>query len=389
MNEHWVVLRLLSPLRVGGVKPKNNYLATLPYIPGSVLRGSLAEWLKANGREGDILPIVSRLRFGNFFPASEGADFALPIPFTALECKLHGGFTSEGGHGVRDTLLVALVYGELEKLGARFPVPMMLRCTNNACKGRMERVGGFCAMVQGKWQKASVSLGVETKVALSRCRRVAQEGMMYRVFGIRPEEGLVFRGRLWGADEETLACLASAVEEVGIGALTTRGFGRATLLPGENRYPSLEERLQVFNERLQEVWQDLADFALGGKSRLPRNPQGTYFSIDLLSPGIFRDEYGLPVLVPSLTFRGGRIAPCFFVTQAALAGGWSTAWGLPKPTALAAAPGSVYVFRVEAPQREVVSFLEDLEAQGLGHRVSEGFGEITICHPLHREVMPV
>jgi len=118
-----VVLELIpeSPLRVGGVRPKENFLSTVGYIPGSVLRGTLAEWFRVQDREGDIVPVVSEMRFGNLFPAPREAHYALPLPLTALECKLHGGFRTEGGHGIRDSLLVACVYEELERLGARLP----------------------------------------------------------------------------------------------------------------------------------------------------------------------------------------------------------------------------------------------------------------------------
>jgi CRISPR-associated protein Csx10 len=51
--------------------------------------------------------------------------------------------------------------------------------------------------------------------------------------------------------------------------------------------------------------------------------------------------------------------------------------------------GSVYVFRTEASQEELLPFLENLEARGVGIRTDEGLGEILVCHPFHQEVMPV
>ena len=51
--------------------------------------------------------------------------------------------------------------------------------------------------------------------------------------------------------------------------------------------------------------------------------------------------------------------------------------------------GSVYVFHSERSMEEILPELERLEAQGIGERSQEGLGEILICHPFHREVMPV
>ena len=112
-------------------------------------------------------------------------------------------------------------------------------------------------------------------------------------------------------------------------------------------------------------------------------------SVDLLSPAVLLDGNGLPTLRLELTLGGQRLEPVFFATQPAFVGGWSTAWGLPKPTALGAGMGSVYVFRVESPPNDLVPELERLEAQGVGERTDEGLGEVLVCHPFHQEVMPI
>jgi CRISPR-associated protein Csx10 len=69
-------------------------------------------------------------------------------------------------------------------------------------------------------------------------------------------------------------------------------------------------------------------------------------------------------------------------------GGYSTAWGLPKPTGLGVAPGSTYVYHTDMND-DLVSWLESLENHGIGLRAEEGLGEILICHPFHEEVKPV
>jgi len=394
MNEYFLCLTPYGPVRAGAVKPKGDYLDTLSYLPGSVLRGALAEWLKVQGRESQIPQIVQHTRFGNFFPSVDANAYALPFPFSALECKLERGFRNarnlrKRGHGIRDTLLLAVAYTALEQLGARFPVPFLLRCSgeDKGCRGRMEKVSGFYVRLPEGWEKVEVARGVQTKVALSRYRRAAQEQMLYRVVGIRPNH--VFVGRIWVDDPQVKDLLVEAVQNIGVGALTTRGFGAADLREVSPVLPSLRERLQAFNARLREIWLDLVDLARQVGYRGPYEPHGTYFSIDLLAPAILRDQHGLPTLRLRLRLKETWLEPVWWAVQPVFTGGFSTAWGLPKPTALGAAMGSAYVFRTEAPAEQLLPELESLEVQGIGERTGEGFGEILVCHPFHQEVVPV
>lgn len=132
----------------------------------------------------------------------------------------------------------------------------------------------------------------------------------------------------------------------------------------------------------------MAHLARQVKGNIPDEPNGTYFSVDLLAPAILHDEYNLPTLKLTLQLNGEFLQPIFWATQPAFAGGWSTAWGLPKPTALAAAMGSVYVFRSRQSLDALLPHLEASEAQGVGDRTDEGLGEILVCHPFHLEVNP-
>jgi len=402
VTEHFLCLTPEKPLRTGTLKPRGDYLDTREYLPGSILRGAWAEWLKAQGRAEEILPSVQKVRFGNFFPTPSERVWSLPFPMTALECKLYGGFRQvpesgedKPGHGIRDSLLVTLAYAELKKLGASFPVPMLLRCTHEGngqkCGGRMERVSGFYAPPPEGWRVIKLQKALQTKVALSRYRRAAQEGMLYRVVGVRPNGHFV--GRLWTDDEAVVKEIQQAIERIGVGALTTRGFGTVRIAKTEPAITPLRARLREFNDQFRQVWRDLVALArqVDSSITLPDAPPGTYFSVDLLGPAILRDPDGIPTLQLWLERSGQWLAPVFWATQATFVGGFSTAWGLPKPTQLGAAAGSVYVFRVDnqPDDAQLLSWLESLEAQGVGQRTDEGLGEILVCHPFHKEVMPV
>ncbi len=397
----WLEIRPREPLLLGEVRADSQFLVGQTYIPGRILRGAWAEWLARQGKgNAQILDTMSQIRVGNFFPAAEWRRlrYALPLPMSALSCKLEGGFSSEPyperrGHGVVDVLLPHLAFRLLEETGARFPVPFSLVCRQ--CQGRMEPFGGFYAVYQdGTYVLFRPKFHGQTKVALSRYRRASAEGMLYTASALSPkvnvpdssahETGLIFVGRVHIPDSDTLASLKEALDKVALGALHTRGYGRIKVREMEIDLPPLGERVTAFNQTLKTLWQDLRRLTVNAGD-LPQEPEGFYFSVDLLAPGVFREK-GVPSLVPTLVVDGQALKPVFWMTRPDMASGWSTAWGLPKPTSLAARMGSVYVFRWDGSPEDLLPVLQSLEEQGVGERRDEGFGECLICHPFHLEV---
>lgn len=158
----------------------------------------------------------------------------------------------------------------------------------------MERVNGFYAHMPEGWKKIEISKVLQTKVALSRHRRATQEAMLYRVVGIRPK--CTFVGRVWSDSEAIVQETKVAVETVGVGALTGRGFGTVHAKVVNPTWEFVSERLKMFNEKLSEVWCDLVDLAYQVNSTAPNRPEGTYFSVNLLSPAVLSNPYGIPTL---------------------------------------------------------------------------------------------
>lgn len=402
-SEVWRI-RPEEPLILGGVRADSNFLHSLPYLPGRVLRGAWAHWLIRQGRAEQVAQRLAQTRIGNFFPAPEWrpVQVAAPLSLSAVTCKRVPGFRSEPlperrGHGVLDMLLPQLAYTRLGG-GARLGVPFLLECTEPGCHGRLEPARGFyCAYGGGPvptYARVRPWPYAQTKVALARRRRAAAEGMLYTVTALSSRTSRVeratgttrlsFLGRVQGSPE-ALAELREAVASEPLGALGSRGFGRVSVdLVEPLSGPSLEERIERFNATLARVWHDLGRLA-SGSATVPDVPSVTYFTIDLLAPGIFRRQ-GLPSLVPLVRVDGQVLEPIFCITRPDFVAGWSTAWGLPKPTDLAAQAGSVYVFRWDGPRSALIPALEELEAGGIGERCDESFGECRICDPFHEEV---
>ncbi|HID62728.1 MAG TPA: CRISPR-associated RAMP protein Csx10, partial [Anaerolineae bacterium] len=280
MKPVWMKITPEEPLVLGSVRPDAQFLATHTYIPGRLLRGAWAEWLKMQDTH-DILGHVQRLHIGNFFPAMDEGQvlYALPLPLTAMTCKHHPGFRSEfleerRGHGVVDTLLPQLAYHLLELAGARMRAPFALTCAQ--CDGCMEPEEGFYGVYQPQRRERFVKFRpyfhAQTKVALSRFRRASHFQMLYTVNALAPrsssvmrEKGssqVIFLGRVYG-DQEAIQELQEALQHVAIGALHTRGYGRvkAEEIDAPTGWPDLQERVRAFNRLLADLWQDLKRLA--------------------------------------------------------------------------------------------------------------------------------
>ncbi|MGQ9654650.1 MAG: type III-D CRISPR-associated RAMP protein Csx10 [Thermodesulfobacteriota bacterium] len=400
----WLKVEPQEPLILGELRADSQFLTGSLYIPGRVLRGAWGEWLARQGlTDAQILELVAQVRIGNFFPAAEWHSIlhALPLPLSATSCKREGGFAREPlperrGHGVVDTLLPHLAYHLLEQQGAQFPVPFSLTCTR--CGGSMEPFSGFYAVYRDGRGDLYVSFRPrfhgQTKVALSRYRRASVEGMLYTASALsqrtaKPDEwdkdtALIFLGQVHFSEDGALDSLKEALSRVALGALHTRGYGRVEVREASVDLPSLRDRVYRFNQTLRLLWGDLRRLAVNADD-LAEEPEGLYFSVDLLAPGVFQSQ-GVPTLVPSLVIQDQVLQPIFWMTRPDMASGWSTAWGLPKPTNLAARMGSTYVFFWKGQEEVLLSSLETIEIQGVGQRTEEGFGECLVCHPLHMEV---
>jgi CRISPR-associated Csx10 family RAMP protein len=143
MSPQYLTITPLAPLHLGTVKPGFSFLATREVLPGSVVRGALAQYLIHTGQTSAIKGYVENLRIGWFFPSRAASLWPYVLPATALQCKAADGFASRRstGHGVLDSLIPTLAYTELERLGATFPVPFRLVCAS--CQKRMERLSGL------------------------------------------------------------------------------------------------------------------------------------------------------------------------------------------------------------------------------------------------------
>ena len=407
MSAQWLAIRPEEPLLLGSIKSSTNFLGTLNYIPGRVIRGAWANWLVSCGNEENIVEKIKALRIANFFPAAEWREIEYVSPFllSMLTCKQDSGFQKEpikerSGHGVLDTLLIQLSYHLLEGKNAKMCVPFSILCQDPKCGSRMDHEGGFFS---AQWDGSSTKYvrfrpkyHTQTRAAISRYRKASFEGMLYTATALSPiiekpddikrSADLIFMGRIQGSEDD-VEKLIDALNNTSIGSKCSIGYGSVSCERASISLPSLENRLDAFNSLLADQWDDLKRLSTNEDILQETFDRSClYFSIDLMAPAVLKDSNGLPSLFPVLRIGEKIIEPMFWITRPDFAGGWSETWGLQKHTALAARIGSSYVYKWDGLKESLIDALKHIEDAGVGERCDEGFGECWICHPIHQEV---
>lgn len=396
-----VELTAKEPLVIGSGQKSHNVQMTSEMIPGSAWRGALAERIllalglknyDGGGKAKEEPPadftdvFNGGMRFGFLclLPPGKGSfGETVPLPLTARTCKDSPGFAGEG-HGVWDLLLLKL----RRYLGDQ--VAGTGGCRYRNCGGRLERIRGYAWTSignDGSYQKVKIPKRLFHRTALDRNLGTASEGYLYTLEALVTSSGMemVFAGHIWGSEEQFRQLKALLEEffipndeglEVRIGTGKSRGFGRAYLgIKDALKKKPLEDRLDDF------------------QSALGVDDEYLYFSVTLLSPTLVYGSLGVPVT----DIGRDVLAKCLPVVPAGLEmlveastlewgsyGGWSMAWGLPKPVTAALNPGSTLIYRVpEREKQSAIEFLGLLEEKGLGEYCSGGWGSAVVCDPFH------
>ena len=413
-SEGWreVVVCLQSPLLLGGESNEAYYRTTRSYIPGSVLRGAVAQAALATCAHdsdephagcayGRLFGTLAAPVFEHLYPTTRSArEFPLPAPLTARSCKYHPGFKSteredEERHGVGDVLIRQTVYEQM--LHSALPAPYRPCCPEGECHANVEPFDGFMTVADsGRLDSIAVPVRRTSRTAIDRRRGVAADGQLYTIELIEPSDAdghqTTFRGRV-RAEPEQLALLERWLPEVtAIGSSRTRGLGRVAVqvqTPSETVDPflPLEERLATFNQAVRQEWdfyRRLAE-ALGRSDVEPLPQDTTFFSLDLLSPAILSWQ-GMPVTAPPPAMLGlqGQVALVRAFADYAPVGGWHMGARLPRRKQTSVVMGSVFLYQCRGQAEQVwLDGLRDLEANGIGSDRARGYGRVLICRPFH------
>jgi CRISPR-associated protein Csx10 len=372
-----LTLELHAPVALHRTRTGVQFVETLDYIPGTALRGALAEaYLAEKGTVDNSfrkLFISDQVQYGDLWPALDGKQTTL-LPATAQGCKRYG---LKHRASFRDSLLDVWSSSDDTK-------------TCPECGGSLDRVSGYlCGLNPVEPLSARSRLRVST--AIERSTGTIAREMLFTRYTLTAQRlsedkaSLLFQGKVLLFNptlKDELVRLLNANTTLFLGAGRSRGLGQVEV-KFWSEAPATEplaERYQQFNAVAQRA---------GGEAGK------RYFSLTLLSHLALRDDllrpvlgeitpqhFGLPDGVAWVRYPDSD-QPVLFLSAITVPG-WNAALGLPKPDTVALARGSVLLGQCDAGQEQAaLGCLAQIEAKGVGERRNEGFGRVAVCYPIH------
>lgn len=398
--------RAAAPLQLTRSRALGEAASTLPYVPGTAVRGALAASavLALGGEDPAFQHLIAGSIFGNLHPVGKEAKTSAPLPRSCVTCSRLPGFLSDGGHGVGDLLLPAeaAVLRRAGSTGADVPagsIPVLphvdlghlLVCPRCGEEGQRATSpptlawSGFLQWLDNVPSTVSVRHGVIVQQPAATRRGVGSGNVS---IGHTLHTGQRFGGTMTfptGDAAATAAAILRASDGIlWVGAGRSRGLGT----------------LQIEVEELGEEPDDLPARhdgmmaalvrAVGrdGESQLDGQ---AYVSLTLQSAALLADAFGRWHVAADgdwFARQCGLPGGSLQVRQAFVGStpieGWNAALGLPKPDAVAVAAGSCWLFRLQGiTPAEALAALTRLEREGIGERRQEGFGVVRACDPAH------
>jgi CRISPR-associated protein Csx10 len=338
-------LKLQEPVLAAALEGDPNSAVTLPYIPGSLVRGALiGRYLKQHSNH-DLAadPNARRLffdhetRFLNAYPQGENGARTLPTP---RSWKVQKGCKKPiYDLNITPQLDPDLPSGEMWQ-------PKSLR--HAFCRLDDDQVILYHPQTQ-------VTIHTQRDQVMGRATEGS--GAVFRYEALAPEQ--TFVGVILCPDDEVAQTLTDLLAEgvLFLGGSRHAGYGLVTQSDIE---PS---------EEWQEALSEVADVSPGGR-----------LTFTLLSDALLRDAQG--------QYVGALTSACLHkyldaeltldaehtYTSEGIVGGFNRKWGLPLPQVPVAQAGSVYTFTAE--EKISAEKLARLLVDGIGERRVEGFGRL-------------
>lgn len=377
-----VTIKALGPLSFPRRKPGTQFRESLEYIPGSVLFGVLGQ---AAGETNQFnASQFCDLRCHNAYTAREGDIWIHPLPATAQGPK--------GDDEPYDTLIERLCWEKQQ------PSAIIYSPTDTAGRPWEARSGFYTIRDNQLKQRKPPEQRVITRAGINRKRGTSQDHILFSPLVLNevtylPNEQdpqpTQFIGSVVTPDDFAADKLLQNIEWIGAHQSTGHGHVEITC---EEQSSSQPDQIQALHERIKQLTEACRDQAgiyeqLGGKRW---NITGHIFTINLLSDTILLEHGWQPTMVltaemlEEITGIQARLLRSFASYD--YAGGWHALWQRPKESYVITRKGSLYVFETDKELKSEDIDLEklyQLQLQGIGERVQEGYGQVRICDEFH------
>lgn len=388
MSHYEIEAELLTPCCISERPAMGNEVETLDYIPGSALRGMLADAYLRSGAAPD--PTFRRIfcsdviRFPNLYP-----DGLRPIPLSAYTCKHYGGFKSEYWrdkpcHGVWDLLF--------EDNVEFTPTGRDRRDLTSECDGApLKRNTARWYQVHNDTCRSGAGAAqlLATRTAISSTSGSAVDGSLHSQHELAP--GSRFSGDLRASDASAATDSGKGLTHVlfeQLGGTATDGVGWFTSFTGRRRAGRLRIRILPRDATPKNDFYD----------RWPKPDDANYLCLAmsfhsdvilidrLLRPIIALDAGGI-TLREEMSFPKNvdiKIEKAFVSTRRVA--GWNAVAGIFKADDVALVAGSSFLLTVPVTkQADVETWTKMVIEQGVGLRRAEGFGDVRFDEPLHHK----
>lgn len=341
-------INLIQPLLASALEGDPNSGTSFPYVPGSVIRGTIIDQYLAHQPAVDLADDTDARRY--FFSGqtrylnaylldnTQKANRTLPTPLSWIKDK-----NSADNYSVVDKAHPDFVSPDSL---AQFEQPKPV-----------ESAFYSSAEAGVTTYKPLKSIKVHNQRDRRAGRATDAAGAIFRYEALAT--GQRFGGVILcesAADADVIESLLAEVTHMG--GSRQAGYGQVEILDIQRPDP----------------WQEAATQAVGA---------GATLTVTLLSDLIVRDEQGqytdvlpAPVLATAVGLPPETIRLRQAFKRAALVAGFNRKWGLPLPQTPAIQAGSVFIFVTD--QALAQNDLATLVANGLGERRAEGFGRIAV-----------
>lgn len=405
VRSFWSV-RAVDPLQLTRSRALGEVASTLPYVPGTAMRGALGAALAHSGGTDDpaFRELMEGSSFGNLYPMGEAAQSSAPLPRSCVTCGRQPGFLADGGHGVGDLLLAAEAatlrrQADLASTGpagataapSTVDLNRLLTCPRCGDEGRRSMSPSTIAWPgYVQWQDdgphvvASRRGFIVHRPAATRGGSGAEAASAGQTLLPGQRFGGTVTFPTNAAAATAVAVLEASDGMLWVGAGRSRGLGSVQIEAEE--LSEADDDLQVRYDGLMAALTSAVGHQGG-----PQLDGQTYLSVTLQSAALLPDAFGRWQVTLDGDYFAGRCglpAGSLQVRQAFTGStpveGWNAILNLPKVDAMAIAVGSCWLLRLEGiGAAEGLAALAQLEREGIGERRQEGFGVLRVCDPAH------
>ncbi|OQY97696.1 MAG: hypothetical protein B6D35_14355 [Candidatus Brocadia sp. UTAMX2] len=380
---------VIGNIVIGSTPIIANHIESADSVSGSMLRGALAGiWSPDDAGNEDFLSFFCRddIRFRGLFPIPSGTDgtdfltnshFPFQMPLSAFGCKYDAGM-GRGGHGFIDGALNSLAAG--------------MTCPHCHAPLKQCRDTSYYYMLSGKPKPITTKKEIYIYHGTERSTKRAKNAALYSYTSVR--NGERFLGWLTGT-QERIDCFWKRLRESARVSVKNDSEIEANLRIGRAK-----KRRGYLRCTMKKIAPD-ADreetlHPLFSREANPKLRSDNRLIIMLQTPAIVYDRLFRPLttlrpdeffseskLKDKVTEVNGRTFSATTVID-----GWSGVHKLPRVPEIAVAAGSTFVFTLNTAavdhEGEALEELKKIQADGIGERKNEGYGQILINPPFHR-----